>query len=102
MLVKSPSSDHQSHERTRLLGAHSNGKVVYSEEVAYSHDAADERLADERAGIPADKGGLRRGLSSRQVQMIAIGELVPFVVFERYLNYCCSGYYWDRCLTRYI
>jgi len=81
MLVKSPSSDHQSHERTRLLGTHSNGKVVYSEEVAYSHDAADERLADERAGIPADKGGLRRGLSSRQVQMIAIAGTIGTGLF---------------------
>ena len=83
MTVKSLGSDHQPHERTRLLGT--NGKAAYSgapEGAAYyrgPHGATEERLADERGCITADTGGLRRGLSARQVQMIAIGECAAII-----------------------
>lgn len=77
MVVKSSGSYHQSDEHTRLLSTSSNGKLQYSSpgelEEALPHEAAEERLSGRKTRL-ASTGGLRRGLSSRQVQMIAIGE----------------------------
>jgi hypothetical protein len=93
MSVTAPTSD-QSDERTGLLGTYSSGVVAYSGR--HPRGADIERVAND-----ANSTALRRGLSARQVQMIAIGESAGLRATQLTLSEplpCRSGYHWNRLL----
>lgn len=79
MPIKSSRNQDRFDERTRLLGIDSTAtQVAYAgqaKRVSSIHDATKVSLLEDPVkDLSGVSGGLHRGLSARQVQMIAVGE----------------------------